>query len=114
MQAKYILNSLVSFFVGIATVILGLRVLFRLFDANPAAGFVDWIYSTSETLMAPFRGIFPPATLEGGIVLDVSALFAIIMYLVFGAVVMAAISMLPEPGPVERPAAFRRVKRVKK
>lgn len=107
-SSKYILGSLVSFFVGLAELILGLRILFRLLDANPAASFVGWIYETSDTLMAPFRGIFPPATLEGGITLDVSAIFAAIMYLVFGALLMGLLSLVPTPAPVER------VKRVKK
>lgn len=98
MSPKHILASLVNFFVGLAAVILGLRIFFRLFNANSSNDFVSWIYQTSDTLMAPFRGIFPPATLENGIVLDVSAIFAVIMYLVFGAVVMAAISVLPGSG----------------
>lgn len=108
MSSRYILSSLVSFFIGIALTILGLRIFFRLFDANPASAFVDWIYRTSDTLMAPFRGIFPPATLEGGITLDVSAIFAAIMYLVFGAVLMGLLALIPSPAPVER------VKRVRK
>lgn len=100
---SYILSGLVNFFVGIATIILSLRVLFRLFDANAANAFVSWIYDTSNTLMGPFRGIFPPANFEGGITLDVSAIFAIIMYLVFGAVLMGLLSLLPDPKPVSRP-----------
>lgn len=95
MSPKYMISSLVNFFVGLAAVILGLRIFFRLFNANSANDFVGWIYQTSDTLMAPFRGIFPPATLENGIVLDVSAIFAVIMYLVFGAVIMSSISLLP-------------------
>jgi hypothetical protein len=105
----YILATLVSVFIGIAEFILGLRILFRLFDANPAASFVSWVYSTSDTLMAPFRGIFPPATFEGGITLDVSAIFTAIMYLVFGAVLMGLLAMLPEPRVYERPARFSRL-----
>ena len=114
MSGKYVLSSLVSFFVGIAELILGLRVFFRLVDANPTASFVNWIYDTSDTLMTPFRGIFPPATLEGGIVLDVSAIFTAIMYLVFGAVLMGLLSLVPTPAPVERPARFSRIRRSKK
>jgi uncharacterized protein YggT (Ycf19 family) len=108
MSPRYLLSSIVNLFVGIAAVILGLRVFFRLFGANSANDFVSWIYDTSSTLMAPFRGIFPPAELQGGIVLDVSALFAIIMYLVFGAVLLGLIALIPEPAPAERPKVIRR------
>lgn len=111
MSPRYMLSNIVNLFVGIATVILGLRVFFRLFGANASNDFVRWIYSTGDTLMAPFRGIFPPATLDNGIVLDVSALFAIIMYLVFGAVLLGLISLIPEPAPVERTVKIRRRKK---
>ncbi len=104
-----ILSALVGVFIGIAEVILGLRILFRLVNANPAAAFVDWIYRTSNTLMEPFRGIFPPATaIDNGIVLDIPAIFAIIMYLVFGALLMWVLSLIPSGGGVTR------VTRVKK
>ncbi len=112
MSAKYMLTSLVNFFVGIAVLILGIRVFFRLVNASAAASFVDWIYRTSDSLMAPFRGIFPPATLEGGVSLDVSAIFAAIMYLVFGAVLIGLLSLIPAPAAVERPVLrTRRTKR---
>lgn len=77
-------TRLVDFFVGLVLVILGLRILFRLFNASASAGFVNWVYDTSEVVMAPFRGIFPPATLEPGYVLDVSAIFAAIVYAILG------------------------------
>lgn len=90
----YMIN-LINIFVGLAIIILGLRIFFRLFDANPEAGFVDWIYDTSSVLMEPFRGIFSPAVIERGVVLDVSAMFAAIMYAIFGFVLLALVNMIP-------------------
>lgn len=78
-----LIQRLIDFFVGLAVILLGLRVIFRLFDANPT-GFVDWIYDASGTLLAPFRGIFPSAEIDPGNVLDVTALFAILMYVIIG------------------------------
>ena len=79
-----LIQRLIDFFVGLAVVLLGLRVIFRLFDANATAGFVEWIYDASGTLLAPFRGIFPSAELDPGNVLDVTALFAMLMYVIIG------------------------------
>jgi YggT family protein len=116
-DAKYYLDRAINFFVGLIVVILGLRILFRLFDANPSAGFVQWIYDTSEVLMAPFRGIFPPAAVERGVVLDVSAIFAAIMYVILGLLLLALIAMIPgddhtEDEPVdERPSRRRSTRR---
>lgn len=92
------LANIVNFFVGLAALILGLRVVFRLFNANPTADFVQWIYSTSDALMVPFRGIFPAAELERGVVLDVSAIFALIMYIAIGALLLALVGAFSSGG----------------
>ncbi len=105
MQRSYIIVRMVDVFVGLVMVVLGFRVLFRLFDANPNAGFVSWIYDTSDVLMAPFRGIFPPATIEPGNVLDVSAIFAIIVYAVLGYLLtsfLASVTTGPDDRPVRK------------
>ena len=72
---------LVYLWVAITLVLLTLMFLLQLFGANPTAGFVDWVYRSTERAMAPFRGIFEPVTLSNQSVLDVSVLFAMIVYL---------------------------------
>lgn len=86
---------LVNFFVGVAEALLGLRVLLRLFAANPDASFVSWIYNMSDTLLTPFRGIFPVATIKPGYVLDTSALFAMAVYAIAGYLILSLLGMLP-------------------
>lgn len=104
MQRSYIITRMVDFFVGLIVLILGLRVLFRLFDANPNAGFVEWIYDTSDVIIAPFRGIFPPATIEPGNVLDVSALFAILVYAVLGFLLTSFLASVVGDSAADKPA----------
>lgn len=89
------LVRIINVIVAIFEAILGLRVLFRLFNANPNAAFVNWIYSTSGTLMDPFRGVFTTHQIARGYTLDVSALFAMLMYLIIGAILAALLGMLP-------------------
>ena len=60
--------------------VIGLRILLKFFGANPAAPFVLWVYQTSKPLLAPFEGIFPSAVTQGGFVLEISALFALLVY----------------------------------
>jgi hypothetical protein len=71
-------------------VILLLRVALLFFSANPLTPFVNFVYSTSNYFMAPFRGIFPahPAELTGGY-LDTSALFAALVYLIIVAAIQS-------------------------
>lgn len=95
MARGLLLQRLIDFFVGLAEVILGLRVIFRLFGANAGAGFVDWVYSTSDVLLSPFRGIFPVAEISPGHVLDIPALFAMLMYALIGYVLAWVIGWVP-------------------
>jgi uncharacterized protein YggT (Ycf19 family) len=93
-----ILVSIVNFFILLAESILGLRVLFRLFNANGANSFVHWIYQTSSVLMDPFRGIFrAQAVLSPGFVLDINALFAMLVYAIIGYLLAALLSWVPVP-----------------
>ena len=66
--------------VGITIVLLFLGFLLQLFGADPSAGFVEFVYRSTRRAMAPFRGIFESVPLTGDSVLDVSILFAIIVY----------------------------------
>lgn len=95
-----ILVSLINFFVALAEALLGLRVIFRLFNANGANSFVHWIYQTSGALMDPFRGVFrATATLSPGYVLDINALFAMLMYGIIGYLLAALLGWVPAPAP---------------
>ncbi len=57
------------------------RIVFLLFSANPSAPFVQFVYNTSNDFLAPFRGIFPPHPVAQLGYLDVSAIFALVVYL---------------------------------
>lgn len=94
MYRQSILEGIVNFFVGLAELILALRVLFLLVGANPGSSFVSWIYKTSDTLLSPFRGIFNGQSISRGHVLDITALFAMLMYALFGFLLDALLHML--------------------
>lgn len=89
-----LLTGLIDLFVGLAEIVLGLRVLLRLFAANGSVDFVQWVYNTSNTLLEPFRGIFPAGHIAGGHVLDFTALFGMLIYALFGMVLVAILRML--------------------
>jgi uncharacterized protein YggT (Ycf19 family) len=71
---------LVYFFVTVALVVLTFGFFLLLFGANPDASFAEWVYRALQRVMAPFRGLFEPVQLNGNSVLDVSVLFAMIVY----------------------------------
>ncbi len=85
---------LYNFFAAIVNILLtitgffvGLRIILRLFSANPATPFVSWIYSISDFFVTPFRGIFPTFNLQTG-VLDLVAVIALVGYMLLGYLVL--------------------------
>lgn len=79
-----ILEGLINLVMGLIEIFLGLRFIFRLLGANPAAPFVAWLYQTTAPLLNPFRGIFPTPRLAHGYVLEFSTLVALVIYLFAG------------------------------
>ncbi len=78
-----ILITLTNTILGIIGFFIVMRVILRLFSANPATPIVSWIYDVSAALIYPFIGIFPDINAGIGI-LDIVALVALIGYLLLG------------------------------
>ena len=85
------LAYLVYFFVTVALIVLTFGFFLLLFGANPDAAFAEWVYRSLDRVMAPFRGLFESIELNGKSVLDVSVLFAMIVY---GIVALALRSLI--------------------
>lgn len=80
MRRRNVLIQSLQMLLGLIEGLIGLRVILKLFGANARAPFVAWIYQTTGALLAPFRGMFAPASGQGGFVLEFSSLFAMIFY----------------------------------
>lgn len=80
MQQYRFLPRLIDVTAGIVEAILGFRLVLKLFAANPAAPFVEWIYRSSDPLVEPFRGMFVSPRVDSGSILEFSTLFAIMVY----------------------------------
>ena len=77
-------NKLVMLFVSLAQVVLGLRVIFSLFNFDATNSLVRWVYSMSETLLMPFDGMFSEQAFDHTYVLEFRVLFALVAYSVVG------------------------------
>lgn len=77
-------TGLINFFVALVEIFLVLRVALRFFAANPDNGFVQFIYNSSDVLLQPFRGIFPATNIGNNHIVDFTALFAMVVYGLFG------------------------------
>ena len=75
--------NVIWYIYGVVAILLGIRMLLKLFGANSANGFVDFIYSVSGVLSAPFDSIFGVTEAEAGntqSVFEPSILVAIAVY----------------------------------
>lgn len=75
-------------------IVLSLRVFLLAFSASTTAPFVTFIYQTSASYLEPFRGIFPGRELGETGYFDISAIFAIIIYLFVAWGVMSLITYI--------------------
>lgn len=64
---------------GIAFLLM--RVFLLATSANMSAGFSNFVLNVSNDYLQPFRGIFPPKGVGETGYLDISALFAVVVYL---------------------------------
>src|SRR5687768_5520512 len=56
--------QVIWYILGVIEVLLAFRVILKMLGANPNAGFANLIYTLSNPLAMPFRGIFQTAVVE--------------------------------------------------
>lgn len=78
--------------VGVAALLL--RVFLLLFSANRTADFAALVFRISDAYLQPFRDIFPPQPVGDTGYLNVSAIFAIIVYGLLAGAVSAGVAAL--------------------
>lgn len=96
------LVALVNLLLGAVSILLGLRIIFRLLGANSATPFVAWIYQVSENLMMPFRGMFPNLNIGGNLFLDTVAVISLIVYALLAFIAVALIDTAFRPALYDR------------
>jgi uncharacterized protein YggT (Ycf19 family) len=85
--------SLVWLLFGILEALIAIRVVLKLIAANPANAFAQIVYGLTEPFLLPFIGLTgtPQA---GGMVLEIPALIAMIVYALIGWVLVKLIWLL--------------------
>ncbi len=95
--ARVLLLRSVNLIAGVVGVFLAIRIVLKVFGAGVGAPIVSWIYSISDTLVAPFRGIFQDILLGGSSFLDLSAIIALIVYMIIFSIITALINSFTHP-----------------
>lgn len=87
------IDQFVYFIFGLIELLLLIRFIFKLTDANAAAGVVNFIYAITDVMMAPFRFIFPASQTSGSII-EWSVLVAMFFYALFAWIIMRLIRII--------------------
>lgn len=87
-------TAALDFVITVVAALLGLRLVLRLFGANPDNGVVQGIYASSQLLIAPFVDIFPTLTLEADFVLEFATIFALVLYAVIAHILITLVRMV--------------------
>lgn len=86
-------SQVVDYIFWVIYAVLGLRFLLALLGANSEAGFAQFVRGVSEPFLAPFRGIVPSPTLEGGYTLALPVLVAVVAYALLHAAINGLLRM---------------------
>lgn len=73
------ITQLIWLFLGILEALIALRIGLKLIGANPASPIVSLIYGLTYLFLFPFEGMVATPT-TGNIVLELSSLFAMLIY----------------------------------
>lgn len=82
-ETRLTLTNGIYFLLGVFEVFLAFRLVLKLLGANPASGFVNFVYDISGFLSAPFKAIFSTAATEGDVtkgVFEPATLVAMAVY----------------------------------
>jgi uncharacterized protein YggT (Ycf19 family) len=74
------INRLLWLLAAIVVGLIAFRFVLMLIAANPGSGFVSFIYSLTDVLVAPFTGILGTPATDMGNVVDMASVFAMIVY----------------------------------
>ena len=94
---KGLASSLTLTFVGLAEIVLGLRFVFRLVDADATNSLVQWFYAMSTPLLEPLSDFIGSSEFTQRFVLDFQTLLAMAFWAVLGYVVLGVIEWVRKP-----------------
>ena len=87
-------SQVVDYLFYVVYAFLGMRLLQALMAANRSSGFVQFVHSVSDPLYAPFRGIVPSPSAEGGYTLALPIIVALVAYMLLHAGINGLLRMM--------------------
>jgi uncharacterized protein YggT (Ycf19 family) len=88
--------QVIWFVTSLITTLIAIRFVLKLLGASTQSGFVTFIYSLTDALVAPFRAIFPATSGQSSTV-DVASLVAIVIYALVGWGLVSLVKLITAP-----------------
>lgn len=80
---------IIWYIIDVLEVLLVFRFFLKLFGANPAAGFTNFIYQTTYSFAYPFLGVFPSTPVASGRgIFEWNSLLAMLVYYLIALVII--------------------------
>ena len=87
-------TQLIWLMFGILEGLIALRIMLRLFAANPANPFAVLVYRITDAFLWPFTGLVPDFGLLSGMVFELSSIIAMLVYALIGWVIVKLVWLL--------------------
>lgn len=92
--------QIIWYIVGVIEILLGFRMALKALGADPVSFFTNFIYTLSDPLVWPFRGILPPSGSVNA-TFELSTIIAAVVYLVLTFGILELIHLLKPVSPDE-------------
>lgn len=79
---------------GFIAIMLALRFIMKLASANPANGFVKFIYDIAVIFLLPFSTIFKTSAVQSGAIRSIFELSIIVAILIYGLIAWGIVKLL--------------------
>ena len=103
------ISQFVWLIVAVIVVLLAFRFALMLLAANPSNAFASIIYGITNVLVAPFTTLLQTPVFQGGSVVDVASIVAMVVYILVAWVFLQLFRIL-----FDDTSGFRRVKTVRR
>lgn len=99
-------SNLTMLFVGLAELVLGVRAVFLLLDADRTNSLVQWVFAMSEPLLEPIRNLIGASEFSQRFVLDFRTLLAMAFWAIVSYVALGVLEWVRKPR-LERESGWR-------
>jgi len=87
-------RNIVYYILGVIEVLLAFRLIFKLLGASKASEFVSFLYLVTQSIIAPFSGIFRSTITRGAVTQSIFEPATVIAMIVYAIIAIGVVSLV--------------------